>query len=1521
MSGYKNSFLWDHEHVLRVRKEKEKFRGDKDKENLLKMVTESAYSAETHYVLELIQNAEDEGSKTISFTITNDHILVENDGEPFSSDDVFSICSAGQSRKENKIGFFGIGFKSVFNITKNPQIISGNYNFLLHDYIYPEPADQIPNSIKEFDQSRGAFFSLPINAKKDLDGKKLTQGLYEINERLMLFLHSLERIVFRDVTDEEESYWEIKKEDLGDGFIKISNSGSGSNSSWKVFKKSVRVPHKKEIRVKGKENVVKTLVVIAFPHPEENIDVTAEKVYCFLPTEKRTDLPFLIQGDFIPTLGRENIESNEWNRWLLKKIGELASNSFLEVREDRLYSEHLYNLIPLPEEVKDEMIRIVPETITKNLRTKEIAWCESSWERVQNAVLLDHGLYELIPEIDLKKVFRRKVKRVRNELGERGRKILLELGVKYFGLREVVKLLRIPKNLKRKKGPWFLDIYDYLRRKKQTSGWRSEIWDNLWDVRLLRTSTGEVVAPRDKKRPFRLITHYPQRKEIGNLDKIFEEGELVFLDKFFQVAKKGTKKQIDIELEEKRREVKDFLKEYGVEKYMEEYHIINKVVLESFESGRCDRFNKKKLVIFTNFIRENLSLYANRIRAQRSGISGYKIFDGIRKKLLLKGFYYENGKRREGLFRPEELYFYKLKGKKTDVYNLFRGIDGIPFLSPIYYQERIVKGYSTIDTKQRRGRVREVPEWDDFFREMGVWSSPRLLARNIHISEDNPKYKNIPFKYSTEGHRLLGDHDFPDLKSLLNSLEDKVPQNKHTKMQIFLDLIGRNWDKVYKKRRTSRYRRFYYTQYITQVDFSSFICQMEELEWMPSDNLPGLFKPEQCYVGTSENRLLLGGDIPFVPNLTAYRSLYKAVGVNEAPTTDQLLDYLAELKNVWRGENFPANWREKVEAIYGFLNEVIQKDRDIEESAAILQRFQSEDLIFLPTKKRNWWGIKDVYWDKLDKVFSWMRGYLSPEYRPELEDFFRQIGVKDSPSLEDLVEILEQIKLLYVQKPSDQVRLELKGIIDPVYKEMSGKLKEANPNEAAVNGNLFDKEIFLTTDDNFVSHNRLVYCDNEKLRQMFSENGKIIWLRSDWRKLIPLFKTAGIDSLSSRVRVKMVKGVERDITDEEKEAITSLSEYLGAYIKYFDPNCFNAVMENNEVQRISEMEIKLVSSLSLKHVFSPKGERRRFTVTEPNAEAYYDEGNNTLYVLEAEDWLENFCNTISGEICKILTSTSLLMGTQIESLLSAGCDEQLRDRKFASFGIPQDFLRDFIEPGEQKLKKGKKTKADLAKEPDQDADKTDTDTDEHPDKEGEKKVTQKPESSGSFKFKREELIPLDEITKFIFNRKGEPTVDIDIEPQKRKPKGKPIPGHGGGDTTIFTKSTISRNETERRAIEIVILYEKEFGRNAEDFSKKGVGYDVDSSDRKIEVKSFKGSPGLIELYETEYEAAKKYKNDYYIYVVYNLLKGNKPKIEIIRNPLNSVVFAAEKRTARKWKDSVMEEVDIMATTEEENSQE
>ena len=89
---------------------------------------------------------------------------------------------------------------------------------------------------------------------------------------------------------------------------------------------------------------------------------------------------------------------------------------------------------------------------------------------------------------------------------------------------------------------------------------------------------------------------------------------------------------------------------------------------------------------------------------------------------------------------------------------------------------------------------------------------------------------------------------------------------------------------------------------------------------------------------------------------------------------------------------------------------------------------------------------------------------------------------------------------------------------------------------------------------------------------------------------------------------------------------------------------------------------------------------------------------------------------------------------------------------------------------------------------------------------------------------------------------------------------------------------------EQRAIKIVMKYEKKQGRNPKDVHAEGLGYDVKSGKRLIEVKG-KGSSkpkftAGITLYKTLLKKLGKNILNYYIYIVYGL-DENKPKMKIL----------------------------------------
>ena len=110
----------------------------------LKRLSLELYSKDTHFVLELIQNADDNSyppslmSKesqevpSLKFVISSGSITVLNNESGFSEQNTRAICDVGKSTKgtcrSGYIGQKGIGFKSVFRITNTPEIHSNGFH-------------------------------------------------------------------------------------------------------------------------------------------------------------------------------------------------------------------------------------------------------------------------------------------------------------------------------------------------------------------------------------------------------------------------------------------------------------------------------------------------------------------------------------------------------------------------------------------------------------------------------------------------------------------------------------------------------------------------------------------------------------------------------------------------------------------------------------------------------------------------------------------------------------------------------------------------------------------------------------------------------------------------------------------------------------------------------------------------------------------------------------------------------------------------------------------------------------------------------------------------------------------------------------------------------------------------------------------------------------------------------------------------------------------------------------------------
>lgn len=302
---------------------------------------QKAFSRRGHFIMEFTQNADDAEARQLVIELSNDKIRILNDGQPFTSKDVESICKVGRSSKviEDYIGYLGVGFKSVFLISENPQIYSTPYcfEFKKNHWLSPEklPWQVMPIWIeKTLEKEWNTTFVIPLRNTEIAESIRSEIAPDSLNARVLLFLRKLEEIM---IADTNGSNRHIVKKDCGGDIYTLSDTSEGTSleEQWLVFRKLCEVsPEVKEdyaTKEWERENVKMREVLVAFKVNENNnleevLGTAHIGVFSFVPLkEEETGLKFLMQADFLTAPGREVItRETKWNQWLAKEISNLV---------------------------------------------------------------------------------------------------------------------------------------------------------------------------------------------------------------------------------------------------------------------------------------------------------------------------------------------------------------------------------------------------------------------------------------------------------------------------------------------------------------------------------------------------------------------------------------------------------------------------------------------------------------------------------------------------------------------------------------------------------------------------------------------------------------------------------------------------------------------------------------------------------------------------------------------------------------------------------------------------------------------------------------------------------------------------------------------------------------------------------------------------------------------------------------------------------------------------------------------
>ncbi len=336
---------------------------------------ERLYSERTHFIFELLQNAEDAHATRVRFDLRPDRLEVWHNGRLFDERDVRGVCGIAEGTKEHdltQIGKFGIGFKSVYAYTTRPEIHCGDEHFAIEKYIRPQRVAPAP-----IPPRLTTLFILPIN-RPDIQPSaacgEIAKRLANLNGRTMLFLRHIQDIEW-SVPDGQQGCY-VRHETLQGAARRVSvigeAAGKQEEETWLVFETTIeggRPDH--PLRVEAAFRIVREDA-----GTREEITLVGDTVLSvFFPTAKSTGLGFLIQGPYRTTPARDNVPPDDAdNQRLVRTTADLVVSALAELKIMGLLTVPALRTLPLRQAdfMAGTMFRPIFDSVAEALKVQPL---------------------------------------------------------------------------------------------------------------------------------------------------------------------------------------------------------------------------------------------------------------------------------------------------------------------------------------------------------------------------------------------------------------------------------------------------------------------------------------------------------------------------------------------------------------------------------------------------------------------------------------------------------------------------------------------------------------------------------------------------------------------------------------------------------------------------------------------------------------------------------------------------------------------------------------------------------------------------------------------------------------------------------------------------------------------------------------------------------------------------------------------------------------------------------------------
>lgn len=348
------------------------------------------YSDSNHFVYELIQNAEDTKASCVVFEYHEDKIVFYHDGKPFNEADVIGVSSMLETTKADDaqtIGKFGMGFKSVFKYTCEPQIYSDDEAFCIKNYLLPEEIvtdwdyrEQMQSGIY-YELNTGEKFMpfknsmhltkviLPFQKREKsgeihrIDGSDIILKLKEMEPEILLFLSTIKCLFWIDTT--KGKYEKFTLVDQEDANLKVCQLKGNATNSSKRYTDLYFYKYKKSVVHSKMGNAEVSLAFLTNTQQKSIQKMENTDIWVYFPTKDRTGLPCLLHGSFETAVSREKLmRPSEFNQVLLSAAVDLFTEAVLDFKRRELITQSFIRQILIPA-FSDDTLPGLKKAITK----------------------------------------------------------------------------------------------------------------------------------------------------------------------------------------------------------------------------------------------------------------------------------------------------------------------------------------------------------------------------------------------------------------------------------------------------------------------------------------------------------------------------------------------------------------------------------------------------------------------------------------------------------------------------------------------------------------------------------------------------------------------------------------------------------------------------------------------------------------------------------------------------------------------------------------------------------------------------------------------------------------------------------------------------------------------------------------------------------------------------------------------------------------------------------------------------